>query len=151
MASETYRYSSGAMAVKQVDILTPSTVEIGDIFTIIETDVDGVTQKSASFTATAATEANVTAGLTAAWNLVAGTLSGAVDNTSTIIITAKTAGIGFTITTATQDIGGAETQLLVKTASVPNFGPYDYENMYNWTTVGITMTNNINCHFLIFG
>lgn len=52
---------------KQVDLYVPANVEVGDIFTITYTAPKTATTVAVSFTATAATVANVTDGLTTAW------------------------------------------------------------------------------------
>jgi trimeric autotransporter adhesin len=52
-----------ARAVAEVHTITPANVEVGDVFTIT------INGKTVSFTATATTVANVTAGLAAAWAL----------------------------------------------------------------------------------
>jgi len=58
----TVRWTPQASAVAQESRATPANVEIGDVFTL---KIGGVT--IATFTAAAATVANVTAGLAAAW------------------------------------------------------------------------------------
>jgi flagellar hook protein FlgE len=92
----------------QIDTVTPATVQVGDIFA---TSLHGI---SVSFTATAATVANVTAGLTAAINNNAALakLVTAVDATTGVTITSDYAGLGFTTTTTTTDGGGTGTQTL---------------------------------------
>jgi YD repeat-containing protein len=65
--SQQATVSSGP-GVSQVDTFTPSNVEVGDVFTLTAVSADGETWASVSYTATAATGANVVSGLVAAWN-----------------------------------------------------------------------------------
>jgi hypothetical protein len=85
---------SGTIPVAQVWIVTPANVEVGDTFRAI---INGTT---VSYVATAATVANVTAGLTAAIN-ANGTVSPAVtaaNGGTQITVTSDTAGTAFTLT-----------------------------------------------------
>jgi hypothetical protein len=127
----TNSWCGGAGAVAQVDTITPANVEIGDVFTIT------VNGKSVSFTATAATVANVTAGLTAAWNASTEPEHAeitAADATTHVTLTADTAGVPFTATSAASDGGGTDTQTCVRAASVTNSGPNDALVDSNWST-----------------
>ena len=90
--------------------VTPATVEVGDVFDIIAA---GVT--IATFTATDATVANVTAGLETTWNASTSdyaTYVTATDQTTYLELLGDT-GQGFAVTTSTTDGGGADTQTLV--------------------------------------
>jgi hypothetical protein len=93
-------------ATAQVERLTPANVQIGDIFTAI---IDGI---SISFTATAATVANVVIGLTV--NIGAQSIVTAVNTgpDTSIVLTANDPGYSFTITTSTTDGGGVNDQTL---------------------------------------
>jgi len=91
--------------------LTPVTVEIGDVFTAV---ING--RHTVSFTATAATVANVTAGLTAAINAFDyGDGMGqkpvtASDQTTYVKLVASDAETTFSVTASAVDGGGADTQ-----------------------------------------
>lgn len=127
----TKRWRGDAPKVAQVDSITPANVGIGDIFTCT------INGKSISFTATAATVANVTAGLTAAWN--ASTIPEfmeitAADATTYMSLTADTAGKPFTVTTSTTDGNASNTQTLTRAAVTANSGPNVVSLGANWDT-----------------
>lgn len=138
MANRTY--TGGSPTVTQIVDVTPANVEIGDIFTITfssEPDSTGsVSTADVSFTATAATVANVTAGLAAAVaasteELVEDVIA-AVDNTTKVTLTNTEAGIPFYVTTSTTNGGGADTQTLTPVVVQTNGGPEDYNDTGNW-------------------
>lgn len=117
----THRWVGTADAVQQESRATPANVEIGDVFQLI---VGGTT--IATFTATAGTVANVTAGLTTAWNASThpwATGITASDQTTYLKLLADTAGVPFTVTSSTTDGGGANTQTLTMTTPTANAGP----------------------------
>ncbi len=146
MADNIWR--GGAAAAAQVCTATPANVEIGDIFTLIITDDLGNTA-SAAFTATAATVANVTAGLTAAWNASLHpflTAITAVDNTTTITLTADTAGVPFALTATAVNGGAADTQTLTIATTTASTGPYDAGVAQNWS-LGAVPVNTNNVYF----
>ena len=126
-----------AAAVAQIDTATPATVEIGDIFDLILTSEDGATTQTISYTAAAATVADVVAGLVAAWNAsplsMVATITAADVGTTHLTLTADTAGVPFYLTTSTTDGGGNDTQTLTRAASTANSGPNDFNCVYNWT------------------
>jgi len=130
----TVRWLGNATAVAQVERYDAGTVEVGDIFTLTVTGLDGVT-KAISFTATAATADNVEDGLAAAWN--ASTNSNCTPVTADpnyhIVMTADTAGNAFSITASTTDGGGNDTQTLSKTTITANAGPQDWSSTDNWS------------------
>ena len=132
----TVRWLGEATAVAQVDTFTPANVEINDIFTLTVTGGDGRTH-SVSFTATAATVANVTDGLTTAWNAETNTLCTpitAADNTTNLTLTADTAGNGFSVASSATDGGGTDDQTLTRAATTANAGPKDWSSTANWST-----------------
>jgi hypothetical protein len=103
-----------ADAVAQISTATPALVEINDVFDLL---ING--EIMATYTATAGTVANVTAGLTAAWNTartaddanvwmsdIVATDSGPGNN---ITLTASTKGLPFVVTSDTTDGGGNDT------------------------------------------
>ena len=138
-------FLGGATAVAQVDTFTPANVQIGDVFTLTATAEDGSTTVAISFTATAATVANVTAGLTAAWNASTNALCTpitAADQTTSMKLTADTAGQPFYVSSSTTDGGGANTQTLSRAATTANAGPYDWNTAANWLTGAVPTTGD---------
>lgn len=126
----------GTTAVAQVDRFTPANVEVDDVFTLTVTGQDGATN-AVSFTATATTVANVTAGLTAAWNASTHRLCTpitAADATTSMTLTADTAGQPFSVASTTTDGGGSNTQTLTRLAVTASAGPYDWNTTANWST-----------------
>lgn len=124
-------------------------MEITDIFTLTLTAEDGSTTETVSFTATAATVANVSAGLVAAVNALAGSTSkpmfaavSATDITTALTITSRSPGIPFYLTSSTTDGGGANTQTLVTAATTPNSGPFDWNTALNWSTKAVPQTGD---------
>ena len=129
------RFTGNAVAVCQVDTFTPANVETTDIFTLTVTGLD-MTTFEVSFTAAAATVANVTAGLVAAWNASADALCTgitAADNTTAFTLTADTAGVAFSVAATTTDGGGTDNQTLSKAATTANAGPNDWSSLDNWS------------------
>ena len=100
----------------QIDTVTPANVAVGDVFTLT---LNGTT---VAFTATAATVANVTAGLTAAINNNASLamLLTATDGTTNLTVKSDYSGLGFTTTAATTQGGGGATQTLTAVTSTAN-------------------------------
>lgn len=124
----------GAAAVAQVDTFTPANVEIGDVFTLTATGEDGSTN-AVSFTATAATVANVTAGLVAAWNASTHPLATpvtAADATTAVTLTADVAGVPFYVASSATNGGAANTQTLTRAATTASQGPRDWNTVANW-------------------
>jgi hypothetical protein len=106
-----------AQAVAQVDTLTPANVGVGNTFTAT------INGKSITFTATANTVANVTAGLTAL--LSASEISEFAeitwtDSTTHITATALTPGVGFTLTSSASGGTASLTQATTTSNSGPN-------------------------------
>ena len=103
-------YGITGYCATQLATLTPANVEIGDIFTVI------INSLSISFTATVATVANVTAGLTTAINASGvASLVTATDNTTTITIVGDSGGRFFTVSTSTTNGGATDNQTLTAT------------------------------------
>lgn len=126
----------GATAVAQVDTFVPANVEIGDVFTLTATG-ENSSIAAITFTATAATVANVAAGLVAAWNASTNALHTGVTasgGTTNVVLTADTAGIPFHVTSSTTDGGGTNSQTLSRTATTANSGPKDWNCAANWST-----------------
>jgi hypothetical protein len=132
----TVIWRGGAPAIAQVVTVTPANVEINDVFNILSEDDYGATQATVTFTASAATVANVTAGLTAAWNASRSPFCTGItasDSTTHVTLTADTAGIPFYIDTSTVDGGGANTQTLTAATATANSGPNAAAVAYNWS------------------
>jgi len=120
-----------APAVAQLTIATPANVEVGDVFSLT------INGKSVSYTAAAATVADVTAGLTSAVNdseipefgeLVA------TDTATEVTLTAATLGVPFTVAAATIDGGGTDNQTLTLSEIISSAGPNDFSTPGNWST-----------------
>lgn len=113
MATKIFR--GDAPAVAQVTHITPTAVEIGDIFTLT------INQKSISYTAAAATVGDVVAGLVAAWN--ASTIPEFAEITASagsgyVILTADTPGKPFTVTASTTNTGTGNVSVTEDTKGV---------------------------------
>ena len=95
-------FRGDAPAVAQVSRITPATVEIGDTFTVT------INGKSITVTATAATVANVIALMVAAIDAtdIAEFLEiTASDDTTSLLLTANTAGVPFVVTSSASNGG----------------------------------------------
>lgn len=122
----TVRWIANAKKVAQVNAITPANVGVGNTFTVT------INSKSLTFTATAGTVANVTAGLVA--------LCGAstappefqeitwTDSTTHVTATCKTAGLPFTQTSSAT--GGTATNVTATTTA--NSSPNDVGDTKNW-------------------
>lgn len=124
MATNTW--VGNALDRKQVDTITPANVNIGNTFTCT------INGKAITVTATAATVANVTALLTAAWNV--STIPEfaeitATDSTTHVTLTADVAGVPFTVTSSAS--GGTATN--TRAASTANSSKSDWNNTANWS------------------
>lgn len=135
----TKLWRGDAVPVAQVTTATPANVEIGDTFSL------SINGKTVSFVATAATAANVTAGLTAAWN--ASTVPEhaeitASDQTTFVRLTADAPGKPFSVTASTTNGGASNTQTLTLAASVASAGPNHYDSPANWSPSGVPANND---------
>jgi hypothetical protein len=125
--------------VAQISTATPDFVEVGDIFSLL---ING--QVMATFTATAGNTANVTAGLSAAWQAEKATDDYSVwmdDITATdsgpgtnITLTAGTKGLPFTVTATAVNGGAADTQTLTMATPTAATGPHHWDDANNWST-----------------
>ena len=135
----TQRWRGDAAAVAQVNTITPASVTVGNIFTVT------INGKSVSFTATAATVANVTAGLSAACNASTYpefTEITFTDATTKINATADTAGKPFTQTSsAAQGTGSAGMSLTTATATA-SAGPNDWSTAANWSSGSVPVSTD---------
>ena len=131
----TIRFTGNAGTVAQVDSFTPANVEVSDIFTLTATGLDGNTV-AISFTAAATTVANVTAGLTAAWNASTNSLCTvitAADETTYMTLTADTPGVAFSVAATAVNGGANDTQTLTRAVVTANSGPSDWSCAANWS------------------
>lgn len=127
----TINLRGDAIAVAQITHVTPANVEIGDIFRLT------INGRTISYTAAAATVADVVAGLMAAWNASSFTECGeatASNGTTHLVLTADTAGKPFVVTSSTVDGGGTNDQTLVVSSSVASAGPNHWDTASNWST-----------------
>lgn len=124
-----------AQAVAQVDTLTPADVGVGNTFTVT------INGKSITFTATAGTVANVTAGLVAllsASDIPEFAEIDWADATTAITATASTAGSGFTLTTSAS--GGTAT--FSRSSTTSNSGPTLWSVAANHSGGSVPTTND---------
>lgn len=130
----TYTWKGDAVAQSKAIPFTPANVEVGDIFTLT------CAGESVSFTATATSVANVTAGLVAAWNAStepAHTEITATDNTTYLTLTHDTAGVDFDVTSSvTNSSGGTDDQVLTKGSATGEAGPNWWSDPDNWLEDG---------------
>lgn len=124
-AFDATHYTGAALTVPAWTITPGGTIEVGDIFSLAVTGPDGATA-TVSFTATGTTVANVTAGLTAAWNASTAnpcTSLTATDNTTTVGIAGDSSISGYSISivaTTTETGGGAADLQTLAAASTTN-------------------------------
>lgn len=129
------RWIGAGQDTKQINAVTPANVAIGNVFTVT------LNGKAYSFTATANTVANVTAGLQA---LLAASVEGEfleetwVDNTTALGATATTFGKPFTQSSGAT--GGTAT--LVTSTPTANASRNDVNTAVNWTG-GIPSSDNV--------
>lgn len=122
----TTRWRGGAKAVPQVNTITPANVNVGNTFTVT------INGKAVTFTATAATVANVTAGLAA---LLAVSTEGEfreitwADATTHVLATGPADGTPFTQTSSAA--GGTATNVTATTTA--GSGPNYYSTAANWS------------------
>jgi len=112
IAELSYAPDVPAVAVAHTVTLTPATVTVGNTFSVELTDANEST--TFTFTATAATVANVTAGLAAAINAggAAGMPWTATDNTTTLTVTGDVTGLPFSTHTSAAVGAGSGTPTL---------------------------------------
>ena len=116
--------------------MTPANVEIGDVFTAT---INGTV---VTFTGTAATVPNVTAGLTAAINASSEAANvTAVDNTNEVQITSDAAGTPFTIASAATNRSPVA-QVVTFTPASPTNGE-TFSGAINGTVYNYTVTGSL--------
>ncbi len=140
------RYIGEAAAVAQVDTFTPTNIESGDIFTLTSVGWDGVTEVLA-YTAVDTSAATVSGALIALWNASASTACTGVtaSGSSTVILTANTAGVAFSVTATAVNGGATDDQTLDRVATTKNEGPSDYSSADNWS-LGAIPVNTDDVH-----
>jgi len=140
-------WKGGATAVAQVDTFTPGgTIEATDIFTLTVTGENGDTV--AISVAATDTSATTTSGLMiAAWNASTHYLCTGItaSGTATVILTADTAGVPFSVAATTTETGGgaADDQTFTRAATTANVGPYDWNTLANWLDADLATADNL--------
>lgn len=127
MAEFIYSPGTGtSTAVAQVATYTPATIQATDIFTLTASADNGDTAV-VSFTATDTSATTTSAGLIAAWNASTHRLCTGItaSGSSTVILTADTPGVPFSVASSTTDGGGANTQTFTGVATTANVGQSD--------------------------
>jgi len=133
-------WQGGAAAVANEWRATPANVEVGDVFTLTCAGV------SVSFTATAATVANVTAGLTAAWNASthpAHEEVTAVDDTTWVTLTADDAGNPVVIAGSATNGGATDDQTLTVAEQTAATGPNHIDEPENWSGGSLPVDDDV--------
>lgn len=126
----TKYFRGDALAVAQVNTVTPATITVGNDFTVT------INSKSITFRATAATVANVTAGLVAA--IAASTIPEflevtATDSTTHVTLTATTAGKPFIQTSSAAVGAGTGTPTNTTATTTVSSGPNHWDTLANWS------------------
>ena len=127
----TLRWRGDAPAVAQKTTATPGNVEIGDQFLLT------INGKSVSYTATAATVADVVGGLVTAIgesSIPEFAEIVASDTTSEVTLTAKTAGQPFTVASSAINGGATDDQTLTISTTTVSSGPQHWDTSDNWST-----------------
>lgn len=129
------KWIGGASASAQVYDYTPANVEVDDVFTLTATAEDGSTTVAINFTATAASVANVTAGIADEWNSSTNSLCTgitATDMATKVRLTADEPGVPFSVASSAVDGGGADTQTFTAAQVTANSGPHDFNTAANY-------------------
>jgi hypothetical protein len=135
----TNKWRGDAPAVAQVNTVTPASVTIGNVFTLT------INGKAVTFTATAATVANVTAGLVAA--VTASTIPEfqevtATDGTTVLTLTANTPGKPFTQTSSSATGTGSGGHSLTTSTTTANSGPNNWDVAANWSAGSVPTSSD---------
>jgi uncharacterized delta-60 repeat protein/RHS repeat-associated protein len=132
--------------VKQLDTFIPANVEVGDIFELTITSPDGSTSVTISYTAAAATVADVTAGLTAAWNGSADALVNsltATDNGASLSLTPGGDNAPFYVSASTSNGASVNAQTLVRSSSADFLSAVPSGLTSNSNVVHLRLTTNL--------
>lgn len=137
----TPRWIGGASNVAQVETWTlGGTWETDDLIVVT------IGSRRYTFTAGSTSITTITASLTTAWNALSTTLypefaelTMANPTSTTVSLTADTAGKPFTITVSTTEAGGgaADAQTLTPAATTANSGKWNWDTALNWSTGAI--------------
>ncbi len=134
----TRKFTSNAPYVKMIRTYTPANVGVGNTFTLT------CNSKTVTFTATATTVANVTAGIVALLNSTTAPPPAEfqevtwTDETTHVQGVSKTSGKPFTITSSAS--GGTATFTAVTTTA--NSGPNDISLTANWSAATLPITGD---------
>lgn len=133
--ADNYPINALTSTTAQVDTFTPATIQVNDVFTLTATGDDGATD-AISFTATDTLAATVSAALVALVNASTHRLWTPItaSGSSTVILTAATAGRPFSVASSTTDGGGANTQTFTRVATTASSSPKDWGLAGNWFT-----------------
>jgi hypothetical protein len=133
----TVRWTGKATAVAQVDTFTPGgTIEADDIFILTVTGWDG-TSTTISVAAGGTGASDVVTALKTAWNASTNALCTPItaSGTATLILTADTAGVPFSVAGSTTEANGtaADAQTFSKASTVASAGPLHWDSAGNWS------------------
>lgn len=143
----TKRWIGGATAVAQVDTLTVGgTIEAGDKFLIAVTGEDGGTY-TLTVSASGTTIAGTCTDIATAWNASANPLLTpitALAGSTTVTLTADSAGIPFVVSVSTteSDNSGADGQTFSRAATTANIGPNDWSSANNWSDYAVPVSTD---------
>ena len=137
------RYVGEAATVVQVDTFTPVNIVADDVFILTSVGWDGVTEVL-SYTAVDTSATTVSAALIALWNSSTSSACTGVtaSGSATVILTADTAGVAFSVAGSATQGGGADDQALNRVATTKNEGPSDYTSVDNWSLGAIPVNTN---------
>lgn len=130
----TVRWLGTATTVAEVDTFTPANIEATDIFTLTATGLDGTTF-TISYTAVDTSATTVSGAIITLWNDSTNSLLNTItaSGTSTVILTADTAGDAFSVASTAVDGGGADTQTFARAATTASAGPKHWDSVANWS------------------
>lgn len=133
------RWTGMAAAIAQVDTITVGgTVEATDVFILTVTGWDG-TSYALSTVAGSTTKSEVATTIAAAWNASTHPLLTpitAAPSGDTVVLTADTAGVAFSVAATTTETGGgaADDQTFIRAATTASAGPSHWDTVTNWDT-----------------
>jgi len=134
-SAATVRFTGNAAVVAQVDRFTPANPNTGDIYYLTATGLDGTTEQISFTVAGTETVAAVCDGLAAAWNASSDSLCTPItaDPNYLLVLTADTAGDGFSVASSVYDGSGGDAPTLTRAAITANAGPKDWSSTGNWS------------------
>lgn len=130
----TARWTAGSVPVAQVVYATPAgTIEVGDLFRF------QISNKVLTYESTATTIASVVTGAVTAWNASTqpefAEVTAVASGTTSITLTADTAGKPFTVSTTTVEADGSTSDsqtFTTTTAGTTSAGPNHWNSAGNW-------------------